>query len=64
MRGLIDHDVAGLVVGVAILDHVGAGVDPREAIDPQVVDEEKHEALVVQEVLEALEREFVQVVVN
>ena len=52
---LVNHDVAGFVVGVAVLDHVWAGVDARVPVDPQVVHEEQHQALVVQEVLESLE---------
>lgn len=64
VHGLVDHDVAGLVVGVAVLDHVRAHVDTRVAVDPKVVDEQEHEALVVEEVLEALEGELVQIVVD
>lgn len=64
MGRLVNHDAAGFVVGVAVLDHVWAGVDARVPIDPQVVHEEQHQALVVQEVLQSLKRELVQVVVD
>ena len=64
VRGLVYHDVASFVVRMPVLDHVGARVDSRVSIDAQVVDEEEHQALVVEEVLEALERELVEVVVD
>lgn len=61
---LADHDVAGLVVSVAVLDHVRTLVDADKAILLQVGHKEQHQALVVQEVLQSLQRELVQVVVN
>lgn len=61
---LVDHDVAGLVVGVAVLHHVRALVDALEPIDFQVVDEEEHQALVAEKVLQAFKGELVQVVVD
>ena len=64
VRRLVYHDVASFVVRVPVLDHVGARMNSRVSIDAQVVDEEEHQALVVEEVLEALERELVQVVVD
>ncbi len=39
-------------------------MDTIEAIDIQIVDEEKHETLVIQKLLESLQAEFVKVVVN
>lgn len=64
MGRLVDHNIAGLVVRVPILYHVWARVNPRIPVDSQVVDEQKHQALVVQKVLKALKRELVQVIVN
>lgn len=64
VRRLVYHDVASFVVRVPVLDHVGARMDSRVPIDAQVVDEEEHQALIVEEVLEALERELVEVVVD
>jgi hypothetical protein len=32
LSALVNHDVAGLVVGLAVLDHVGTLVDTRVAI--------------------------------
>ena len=64
VRRLVYHDVASFVVRVPVLDHVRARVDSRVPINAQVVHEKEHQALVVEEVLEALERELVQVVVD
>ena len=64
MDRLVNHDCAGFVVGLAVLDHVGAQVDAPEANRRQVVHEEEHQALVVQEMLEPLQRKLIQVVVD
>ena len=39
-------------------------MDTRVPIDPQVVHEEQHQALIIQKVLQSLERELVQIVVD
>ena len=39
-------------------------MNPRVSIDAQVVDEKEHQALIVEKMLEALERELVEVVVD
>ena len=49
---------------MAVFNHIRARVDPSEAIDLKIVDEEEHEALVVKEVLQTLQRELVEVVVD
>ena len=51
---LADHSAACFVVGLPVLDHVGALVDSLVPIDLEVVDKQKHQALVVEEVLQAL----------
>ena len=64
LSALIDHDVACLVVGVAVLDHIGALMDTRVPVRLQVDHEQEHQALVVQKLLQTFERELVQVVVD
>ena len=64
VRGLAYHDIAGFIVGTSILDHVWTSMDPGETIDSQIVHKEQHETLIVQEMLQALQRELVKIVVN
>ena len=39
---LVDHDVASLVVGVSVFDHVWALMNASETIDSLIVDKEQH----------------------
>lgn len=64
MGRLANHYVARLVVGVSVLNHVGTHVNALECVCLEIVDKEKHQALVVEEMLESFERELVEVVVN
>lgn len=47
MRWLLDHDAASFIVSLSVFDHVGACVDPLEAIDSEIVHKEEHQTTIV-----------------
>ena len=61
---LSDHNVTSFVVCVSMFQHISGRVNSRKSVRFQVIDEQKHQRLVVEELLQALERELVEVIID